>query len=670
MKIRHLVSINSVCCCLLLLSIPRGSHAANLITTNVLGSGGTAGWNTANIWKTNLADTVFGGGPPVAGNTYATTNNGTPIANGGNCTTLRNPFIVGQAAIQTFPGDSLTVHTNSQIRFKQTGAPTVVPVCNFPGVGGNPGLILNGGMLNTGDDTTYPITGRIRVDTQSYICGGDNSGGGPRPNGRAFNISAQISGSGNLMFVTAGIARTQIISGTNDTYTGTWIIKSAWVRADGGRALGTNSNIRLDPFYPNAPEWNANFADTQGPAQLELGTDFISAGTLTLVNGGQMRLHQHGVFTAVSIEGTPLSAGLHPYSELAASFPANFAANGSGSLTVATYGAPVIVAQPEPQQLYAGRTAHFNVTALSINPITYQWRKGGINLTDGGNIAGSTTPALTVSGVGGGDAGNYDVVATSGGLSVTSSVAALSIVALSGEAYEAAVAAANPAAFYQLNELGDPATNNTLAFDYAGGLNGTYGTAVQNGNSLYNIAGPTATAGYPGFASGNKAAQLANANAAARIPTPALNLNTNTATITAWINPSGPQNPFNAIFFCRGGGTVAGLNYAGYTDANGNSTLGYHWNDQFETRTWNSGLTTPPGQWSFVALVVTPSNATIHVMNTNGLASASQNSRISSNLSAERLSLEMTAPVPLARGCSMARLTMSRYSTGRCPRLN
>src|ERR1019366_6188575 len=74
------------------------------------------------------------------------------------------------------------------------------------------------------------------------------------------------------------------------------------------------------------------------------------------------------------------------------------------------------------------------------------------------------------------------------------------------------------------------------------------------------------------------------------------------------------------IVSVRNGTGVAtyGLEYTGATDINGNHTLGYNWDDESSTYNWNSGLTTPPGQWSFVALVVTPTNATIYVVNTNG----------------------------------------------------
>jgi hypothetical protein len=67
-----------------------------------------------------------------------------------------------------------------------------------------------------------------------------------------------------------------------------------------------------------------------------------------------------------------------------------------------------------------------------------------------------------------------------------------------------------------------------------------------------------------------------------------------------------------------------GFNFCpqGATDANGNQDLGYSWNYDANTFNWDSGIAPPPGQWSFVALVITPTNATVYILNTNGTLAA------------------------------------------------
>lgn len=54
----------------------------------------------------------------------------------------------------------------------------------------------------------------------------------------------------------------------------------------------------------------------------------------------------------------------------------------------------------------------------------------------------------------------------------------------------------------------------------------------------------------------------------------------------------------------------------------GTGNLNYHWLDAAATYNWDSGLNVPLNQWSFVALVVEPARATIHLINTNGAQSA------------------------------------------------
>src|SRR5436190_22802070 len=89
------------------------SYAANLTTTVVQANGNN--W-TAAIWKTNGTGTAA---VPVAGNTYECVSNGVTIGNGLGNTRIRNPAAAG---IQTFPGDSLMMDTNSELRAKLSGA--------------------------------------------------------------------------------------------------------------------------------------------------------------------------------------------------------------------------------------------------------------------------------------------------------------------------------------------------------------------------------------------------------------------------------------------------------------------------------------------------------------------------------------------------------------------
>jgi len=88
--------------------------------------------------------------------------------------------------------------------------------------------------------------------------------------------------------------------------------------------------------------------------------------------------------------------------------------------------------------------------------------------------------------------------------------------------------------------------------------------------------------------------------------------------ITGWINPGGIQVDWAAIVFCRSGATAAGLNFNNATTA-GHNELRYTWNgSRYDTPT---GLAIPVNQWSFFALVVTPTNATVY-LGANGVLSS------------------------------------------------
>src|SRR5439155_15972210 len=89
---------------------------------------------------------------------------------------------------------------------------------------------------------------------------------------------------------------------------------------------------------------------------------------------------------------------------------------------------PSIIAEPGNQTVLAGSSATFTVVAGGTPPLGYQWRKNGINLVNGGNVAGASSDLLTVSSVTINDASDYSVVVANAYGSVTSSIATLTLV--------------------------------------------------------------------------------------------------------------------------------------------------------------------------------------------------------------------------------------------------
>jgi hypothetical protein len=283
----------------------------------------------------------------------------------------------------------------------------------------------------------------------------------------------------------------------------------------------------------------------------------------------------------------------------------NIAGAVTSSVPTSVYITPLTVIGPTPSSmnLYPGGTAVFNITALGVQ-ISYQWQKivGGITNT----ILSATNSSLTINNVGTNDVASYNVVVSTPFATNTSQVAILSLVAAPTDVYGQTVMSLGPLAYWRLGEGA-----GTNAYDNAGGHDATYGSAAD-----LTFAGPGSI--YPGFPSTNFSLGSANGttNSYATLPANSgFSLNTNTVTIASWVNPFGLQ-PKVGLVFQRDASGIAGLNLTT------NNTLGYTWNNSAASIAWDSGLTLPLNVWSFVVLVVTPTNTTIYMYSPSQQSSA------------------------------------------------
>ncbi len=92
-----------------------------------------------------------------------------------------------------------------------------------------------------------------------------------------------------------------------------------------------------------------------------------------------------------------------------------------GRPTMLWYPQVVISTHPQSQTVLKGANVTFTVIATGAEPLSYLWRKEGIEMT------GATNSTLTLSNVQTNQAGGYDVVITNFAGSVTSSVAVLTV---------------------------------------------------------------------------------------------------------------------------------------------------------------------------------------------------------------------------------------------------
>ncbi|HLP01140.1 MAG TPA: immunoglobulin domain-containing protein, partial [Opitutaceae bacterium] len=105
---------------------------------------------------------------------------------------------------------------------------------------------------------------------------------------------------------------------------------------------------------------------------------------------------------------------------------AGSATSNGATLTVnAAATAPSITTQPSSQTVTVGGSVSFSVAASGTAPLSYQWKKGGAN------ISGATSATYSIASAAAGDAGTYTVVVSNSAGSATSNGATLTVNAAS-----------------------------------------------------------------------------------------------------------------------------------------------------------------------------------------------------------------------------------------------
>ena len=97
------------------------------------------------------------------------------------------------------------------------------------------------------------------------------------------------------------------------------------------------------------------------------------------------------------------------------------------SLLAISTSPPTLAQEPSDQFVGPGGNASFTVLATGSNPLSYQWQKNTVNLSDGGHYSGCTTNTLTISNADSNDTASYRCVVTNAIGSVTSSPATLTL---------------------------------------------------------------------------------------------------------------------------------------------------------------------------------------------------------------------------------------------------
>jgi len=163
---------------------------------------------------------------------------------------------------------------------------------------------------------------------------------------------------------------------------------------------------------------------------------------------------------------------------------AGYASNLVDVLTV-NYQKAIIAGQPQPVTTFVGTPVAISATAHEgTPPTTYQWFDGATLLTDTGDFSGSQTLTLNIAASTLADAGNYSLVISNPAGSVTSAVAAVTVML---PPPHSSVSYSNQVYGQTFDVLPDPGS---------GGI--SKGIVQQTGVSVNSLNNPA----YPGFING------------------------------------------------------------------------------------------------------------------------------------------------------------------------
>jgi hypothetical protein len=172
------------------------------------------------------------------------------------------------------------------------------------------------------------------------------------------------------------------------------------------------------------------FLDASSAVIASNGFDLVAAG---LPNSGPGSMSSF-LFTTPQVTAPPGTATVRAGASMLNAYNTtgaqSFFVDAFDLQSEAPAGAPVITNQPSHRTVSAGTNVTFTVGVSNAAGATYQWQFYGTNISDGGNISGTTTSTLTVTGVSANDVGHYRVRVTNAGGSALSAEATLAIVGI------------------------------------------------------------------------------------------------------------------------------------------------------------------------------------------------------------------------------------------------
>ncbi|MBA4150553.1 MAG: IPT/TIG domain-containing protein [Verrucomicrobia bacterium] len=181
---------------------------------------------------------------------------------------------------------------------------------------------------------------------------------------------------------------------------------------------------------------------------------FTSGGTLITLNGSNF-----GTNGSVTVDGNPCVISSYTHTQIQCLTPTGTGTDRPVTVSVSGQASnsklftylldPYIIAQPLNQTVFVKGSATFSVVASGSGSLSYQWQK--VNGATTTSVAKATSPTLVFPSVSTTHAGNYQVVVTSGGGSIVSDAAVLTVENVIGST--TTVAGQHTGLFFETNQV-------------------------------------------------------------------------------------------------------------------------------------------------------------------------------------------------------------------------
>jgi len=349
-------------------------------------------------------------------------------------TSMKGTIIANNAAIEMNTGDTLEGRA-----FSTAGAVTVDGVLAYTPIGcGSP--VLNGpsavNLASTACYAVYSASGAVTNSGISSITGDIGTNVGLTTGFNAINVTGSIH-------PIPDVSTAQVAADLLDVYTYLntlpYDIELLYPAQFGHNLVLTPhtyilkaATVFTDTLYLNALG-NANAVFV---IQINGALSTSTYAKVLLINGAQAKNVFWKIDGAVDINDYSLFRGTIICNNGAINLNTGVILDGrafttTGNLATSAIKAnitsncnpttsPNITSEPSSKTVKEGKSASFSVYAVGTG-LTYQWRKGTVNLIDGGTISGATTAILTINPVTAADsASNYNVVITGPAATTTS----------------------------------------------------------------------------------------------------------------------------------------------------------------------------------------------------------------------------------------------------------